>query len=535
MTYAVDSILNPRSFIHSSNSDALVLQSLTNDTRLTFLNSTANQYNLDPRFILSASNEEFLLLYNSNLIAKFSRPSGESQFSVPGRILADHIEIPNNAASRKSVILRDYNKDSEHQYAGFGYKDAHSVYQTPTEAALHAFYAGMDSISSLELMRIQTNQQGSAQVGIGTTLLTSDLALRVGGDTKIDGSLTVQGELIFDKSEFLRLDPETNRLASNVLPQKILYLDETNKVDPTYLHQNYQFQYLRGQKNVGIGTKNPQQRFHVEGTTYMSERLGIGTYSPKARLHLREAAASIPTLILENSTNGNIFEAWRGASNAMTIFGTHNAVGVGTNVISRSNAFEVHGGNAQIHGTMITSNMTIHGFASMEKIHVADANDVYLTQEDLVQSDSTIKRTTLSYTPFQFRDGLSTTTISSIGSTPFVHFKSCGVRVDGDMILGRQMYVMSDARMKTNVTPIHNSLQRIERLHGYTYNLPDGKAQAGLLAQEVIDVLPEAVTLLPSSDYYAVSYDSIVPLLVEAVRDLSKQVRELKRGVINRR
>jgi hypothetical protein len=204
------------------------------------------------------------------------------------------------------------------------------------------------------------------------------------------------------------------------------------------------------------------------------------------------------------------------------------ALGIGTTIVSLSNVFEVHGGNAKILGNLTTCNITSLGLHSMGRIHIADSNMVYMTQQDLTQSDSTIKRTTLAYTPVQFFDGLSTAQISTVGLTPFVHFKNCGVRIDGDVILGSQMYVLSDARIKTNVTPIANSLQRLERMHGYTYTLPNGRLQAGLLAQEVMDVLPEAVTMLPSSDYYAVSYDSIVPLLVEAVRDLTKQVRELK-------
>lgn len=532
MTYAVDTLLNPRSFIYSCNAEALVLQSVTNDTRLSFINSSVGNYQVEPRFILSASNEDFLILKNSNVLADFSLVNGEPCMSVPGRILGHIIEIPSTHTTNKAVILRDYNPNSTHQFAGIGFTDGQNVYQTPSDTTAHVFQAAMDAVSSREMMRIQTSPWGQPQVGIATNAVglsgaNSNLRLRVGGDTKIDGGLTVTGPLVFDRTGIVQVD-SNQKISSNLLPDKLLYLDNTNKVDPTYLSQSYQFQFLRGQKNVGIGTKAPLQRFHVQGTSYMSERLGIGTANPIARLHILEPSANIPSLVIQNQQGGNVFEAWRGAANAFTIVGTHNAVGIGTSVVSLTNALEVYGGNATIFGDVTCSNATMRGLATMQKIHIADSQETYITQQDLNTSEG-VKRTTISYTPFQFRDGISTAQITSLGLSPFVYFKDCGVRVDGDFILGSQMYVLSDARIKSNPTPIVNSLQRIERMHGYTYTLPSGKVQAGLLAQEVINVLPEAVTMLPTSDYYAVSYDSIVPLLVEAVRDLSKQVRDLKK------
>jgi hypothetical protein len=51
-----------------------------------------------------------------------------------------------------------------------------------------------------------------------------------------------------------------------------------------------------------------------------------------------------------------------------------------------------------------------------------------------------------------------------------------------------------------------------------------------VLAQEVLAALPEAVTQLPG-EHYAVSYDSLVPLLIEAIHELRKEIRALKTHV----
>jgi hypothetical protein len=59
----------------------------------------------------------------------------------------------------------------------------------------------------------------------------------------------------------------------------------------------------------------------------------------------------------------------------------------------------------------------------------------------------------------------------------------------------------------------------------YTFK-PSGKKQVGLIAQEVLDIIPEVVEL--ENDYYSVSYPNLVAVLIEAVKELSSRVEDLE-------
>jgi hypothetical protein len=98
----------------------------------------------------------------------------------------------------------------------------------------------------------------------------------------------------------------------------------------------------------------------------------------------------------------------------------------------------------------------------------------------------------------------------------------------------------SDERLKTNIEPIENALDKVLTLNGFTYNFNDiGKElgfdtsirHAGVSAQEVQAVLPEVVAPAPVSDeYITVKYEKLVPLLIEAIKELKAEIDELKGG-----
>jgi len=89
---------------------------------------------------------------------------------------------------------------------------------------------------------------------------------------------------------------------------------------------------------------------------------------------------------------------------------------------------------------------------------------------------------------------------------------------------------VSDIRLKENLVPITNSLSMIQGMKGYTFNMIDNEArQAGVIAQDVQKVLPEAVSVVDEEQgYLGVDYTQLVPVLIEAVKELKSENDELK-------
>jgi Chaperone of endosialidase len=97
-------------------------------------------------------------------------------------------------------------------------------------------------------------------------------------------------------------------------------------------------------------------------------------------------------------------------------------------------------------------------------------------------------------------------------------------------------YTTSDRRWKTNIEPLKDSLSVIGQLQGVSFNwrrkefpkmhFAEGE-QLGFIAQEVEKVLP-AIVSTDRDGYKNISYESITPVLVEAVKEQQSQITALK-------
>jgi len=141
------------------------------------------------------------------------------------------------------------------------------------------------------------------------------------------------------------------------------------------------------------------------------------------------------------------------------------------------------------------------------------------------------------------------------GSSTNVQFNALGVNVantsTGTIVAtGDITAFSSDKRLKTNIVPIQEPLSKLSTISGYNYRWNMDKCnqvgfkpvdipEVGVLAQEINEVLPEAIKQAPfdrdkdgnsaSGDkYLTVQYEKIVPLLIECIKAQQSQIDELK-------
>jgi len=104
---------------------------------------------------------------------------------------------------------------------------------------------------------------------------------------------------------------------------------------------------------------------------------------------------------------------------------------------------------------------------------------------------------------------------------------------NGNVVAAGDVTAYSDARLKTNVNTIDKALDKVLSLRGVTFNRIDAdtdKKKMGVIAQEVLDILPEVVSK-DNDGMYSVSYGNMVGVLIEAVKEQQKQIDELKKQV----
>ena len=108
-------------------------------------------------------------------------------------------------------------------------------------------------------------------------------------------------------------------------------------------------------------------------------------------------------------------------------------------------------------------------------------------------------------------------------------------------------YYSSDSRLKENILPILNALAKTTQIQGVNFDWTQAyindhggvdstflrKTTVGVIAQEIEKVLPEAV-VDRDTGYKAVRYELIVPLLIQAIKELDAKV-DLLQAQLNKK
>ena len=272
-------------------------------------------------------------------------------------------------------------------------------------------------------------------------------------------------------------------------------------------------------------------------------QVGIGTLNPQSDLDL---VSSFPFYESENTIAGM---RWRFGTNSDSNFHINKTTGTtyspfiinpdGNSFFTRDSSKNI----PEFPCTTVTINASIPGISGcIEGLMIADSlgGAVFIGHDTNPNQRLTLAwlgisgygRLNTNGGPLVLQGGVS----SDVGistTTP-----SSKLHVNGT-VTASAFVQASDARLKKNIRPIASSLDKISRLEGVQfewngdanpdYNLADG-GQLGLVAQDVIDVVPEAVTQ-SGEEMYSVNYSMMVPLLIEAVKEQQAIIESLQAEV----
>jgi len=115
------------------------------------------------------------------------------------------------------------------------------------------------------------------------------------------------------------------------------------------------------------------------------------------------------------------------------------------------------------------------------------------------------------------------------------------LEVNGSVAATSAYLNLSDRRLKTNIQPLENSLQKILQMNGITFNWDknragtknlDSKNHLGFLAQEIETVLPQVVyTAEVEEKTKMVAYGDLVPVLVQAIKERQQLIEDMQRQI----
>ena len=129
-----------------------------------------------------------------------------------------------------------------------------------------------------------------------------------------------------------------------------------------------------------------------------------------------------------------------------------------------------------------------------------------------------------------------TNNITSNNKTSGALVVTGGVGIGGALNVGGDItaFSSSDVCLKKNINPISNAIDKVRSISGNTFtwnekSVYDGDEGTGIIAQEIEALGLPGVTATREDGTKAVRYDRLVPLLIEAIKELDGKVKSLEK------
>ena len=289
-----------------------------------------------------------------------------------------------------------------------------------------------------------------------------------------------------------------------------------------------------GDFTVAIGYSSTAMGSNTEASGYISTAMGYNTEasgSYSTAMGYDTKASGVRSTAIGSNTRASAYGSLSIGQYNDSIISSNKTnwvatdpvfiIGNGLTDIARSNALTIlKNGKTGINTAAPLAGLHIKGIAPTFDSHLrlesAGSNTDYM---NMSYDGSTKFRNFGVNDEFQFRNAASTI--------------NCRIFDNGNMTIAGLLTQSSDERLKENIVRIPNALNKVMQLNGYQYNWKpelhkDSKQQIGLLAQNVETILPQLVAT-DAEGMKSIAYQNIVPVLIEAIKELKKEIDELKR------
>ena len=305
------------------------------------------------------------------------------------------------------------------------------------------------------------------------------------------------------------------------------------------VQNTYPFVIRETTGNVGIDKNNPGHALDVTGTTRSSNdfRAPIFYDSNNTTYYTNPASTS---LINGLQIAGSTLMTAEGATNLKTRF----IMGKASGSTSSGELYLNYGTNHAVYvGSGGTANLNVTGNTTSNNFYVANAiyhtgdTDSYMWFDTgdswkLFCGGQKMIQATEASSGFDYVSFGGTTNSGKI----MFNLSSGDGHFDGDLI-AYSSTTSSDLKLKENIRDLDGALDKTLQLRGVKFDWKDEHRendQLGFIAQEIEEVLPEVVSDVDSIDakegetHKVVNYAAVVPLLVEAIKELKSEIDDLK-------
>ena len=199
-------------------------------------------------------------------------------------------------------------------------------------------------------------------------------------------------------------------------------------------------------------------------------------------------------MAINQISTANTFEQWLIATQSLIAFA--NSITDSSEGTFTSNTSEY----------IITGNLTVGGTVTAVNVETDVVTFIVATGNNITSNNITVGNLTVSNT-------ITTDNITA------------------NLVTAVNINTPSDVALKDNIIRITNSLDILEKITGLTFNWKsDGVKSYGVSAQEIEKVLPEIVNTR-NDGFKGVNYLNLIAFLIEAVKDLKKDINEIKNQI----